>query len=136
MQRYGPFCLLIAGSGVAFWDLSHAYCHGRLGLNMQTLGWFGCRLAGSAAVSCFLSACNSSDMSRLPSWLGGNKKIVDELQVSKKKQQPPEPRPRPRLPKPVLGKDNIMVLSIDGGGIRGLIPASVLTNLEDLLQVI
>nr|CAB3492223.1 unnamed protein product [Digitaria exilis] len=73
-------------------------------------------------------------MSRLPSWLGGNKKIVDELQVSKKKQQPPEPRPRPRLPKPVLGKDNIMVLSIDGGGIRGLIPASVLTNLEDLLQ--
>jgi len=41
---------------------------------------------------------------------------------------------RARLPPPVLG-NHITVLSIDGGGIRGLIPLSVLKALEEELQV-
>ncbi|XP_021317788.1 patatin-like protein 2 [Sorghum bicolor] len=42
---------------------------------------------------------------------------------------------RARLPPPVLG-NHITVLSIDGGGIRGLIPLSVLKALEEELQCI
>ncbi|KAL6594286.1 hypothetical protein ACP70R_048479 [Stipagrostis hirtigluma subsp. patula] len=42
---------------------------------------------------------------------------------------------RPRLPPPKYG-DRITVLSIDGGGIRGLIPSVVLTRLEKKLQEI
>lgn len=41
---------------------------------------------------------------------------------------------RRRLPPPKHG-DKITVLSIDGGGIRGIIPSVVLTRLEELLQV-
>ncbi|CAL4982017.1 unnamed protein product [Urochloa decumbens] len=44
-------------------------------------------------------------------------------------------QPRPRLPPPKYGK-KITVLSIDGGGIRGLIPSVVLTHLEEKLQEI
>ncbi|CAL4983990.1 unnamed protein product [Urochloa decumbens] len=41
--------------------------------------------------------------------------------------------PTPRLPPPRLG-ERITVLSIDGGGIRGLIPSVVLASLEQELQ--
>ena len=44
------------------------------------------------------------------------------------------PVPRPWLPPPRLGQ-RITVLSIDGGGIRGLIPTVVLASLEKELQV-
>ncbi|CAL4995256.1 unnamed protein product [Urochloa decumbens] len=44
-------------------------------------------------------------------------------------------QPRPRLPPPKYG-EKITVLSIDGGGIRGLIPSVVLTHLEEKLQEI
>lgn len=46
----------------------------------------------------------------------------------------PEPTPRPRLPPPKFG-ELITVLSIDGGGIHGLIPTVVLKCLEEKLQV-
>jgi hypothetical protein len=44
-------------------------------------------------------------------------------------------RPRARLPPPKDGQ-KITVLSIDGGGIRGLIPAVILASLEEKLKVI
>lgn len=44
-------------------------------------------------------------------------------------------RPRARLPPPKEGQ-KITVLSIDGGGIRGLIPAVILASLEEKLKVI
>ncbi|KAF7087540.1 hypothetical protein CFC21_090722 [Triticum aestivum] len=47
----------------------------------------------------------------------------------------PEPTPRPRLPPPKFG-ELITVLSIDGGGIHGLIPTVVLKCLEEKLQAI
>ena len=46
----------------------------------------------------------------------------------------PEPTPRPRLPPPKFG-ELITVLSIDGGGIHGLITTVVLKCLEEKLQV-
>jgi hypothetical protein len=45
---------------------------------------------------------------------------------------PPPPQPAP--PPPRFGK-RIAVLSIDGGGIRGLIPMVVIASLEKELQV-
>ena len=46
----------------------------------------------------------------------------------------PEPTPRLRLPPPKFG-ELITVLSINGGGMHGLIPTVVLKCLEEKLQV-
>jgi len=48
--------------------------------------------------------------------------------------QQPLSLPVPRLPPPKFG-ERITVLSIDGGGIRGLIPTVVIDSLEKELQV-
>ena len=47
---------------------------------------------------------------------------------------PKLPTPKRRLPPPRYG-ERITVLSIDGGGIRGLIPTVVLASLEKELKV-
>jgi len=48
---------------------------------------------------------------------------------------PKLPTPQRRLPPPRYG-ERITVLSIDGGGIRGLIPTVVLASLEEELKVL
>jgi hypothetical protein len=57
----------------------------------------------------------------------------DEAELLPASTQPS--RPRARLPPPRDGQ-KITVLSIDGGGIRGLIPAVILASLEEKLKVI
>ncbi|CAN6380825.1 unnamed protein product [Urochloa humidicola] len=81
-----------------------------------------CLVAAGGAVSSWLLS-HASDIERR--WSRRNRK-VDEYSPA---------QPRPRLPPPKYGK-HITVLSIDGGGIRGLIPSVVLTHLEKKLQEI
>ncbi|MBI5417623.1 patatin-like phospholipase family protein [Candidatus Poribacteria bacterium] len=38
------------------------------------------------------------------------------------------------MPKQVAKKNRFVILSIDGGGIRGLIPATILIHLEKMIQ--
>lgn len=121
MERKNLLGLLLAGSYAAgAWMLSHRFRFGYLGEKMGRMGRSGLILAGGGAVSWLLS--HMSDASRL------------QTNPQNEEQERPIPQPRPRLPPP-MHADNITVLSIDGGGIRGLIPAVLLTRLEKMLQV-
>lgn len=85
------------------------------------MGRSGLILTGGGAVSRLISG-GSDQVTR------GNKADDGESQEWRK------PQSRPRLPGHEHG-NRITVLSIDGGGIRGLIPSAALIRLEELLQV-